>query len=180
MPQPKLISDEKVISATSKNWDEWFIILDQADGVEMDHKQLVAIAKEHGASMWWQQQIAVSYAQHRSLRKVHEQVTGFQESASKTINCPVELAYEAVLNDNKRKQWLSNNSIEIRNHKPHKYIRCTWLADDTHVNVNFYDKGAYKCQVTIQHNKLEEAKASEKMKAFWRAEVINLKEYLEG
>ncbi len=180
MPQPKLISEEKIMSATGKSWDEWFAIIDRANGTEMTHKQIVALATEHGASMWWQQQIAVSYAQHRGMRQVHEQKIGFDVSASKTINAPVEVVYDAVLNPEQRKEWLLDGDLEIRNHTPLKYIRSTWVDGETHVNANFYDKGAYKSQVVFQHTKLPNSKEAEKMKEFWRAQVINLKEYFEG
>jgi hypothetical protein len=43
----------------------------------------------------------------------------------------------------------------------------------------FYAKGDEKAQVAVQHSKLPNAKASEKMKAFWTRALDRLRASLE-
>ena len=48
------------------------------------------------------------------------------------------------------------------------------------ISVNFNEKGRIKSQVTVQHGKLPDARAAEKMKAYWGKALQRLKAHLES
>jgi hypothetical protein len=173
--------DDAVLSATGKNWQAWFAILDLAGARELDHKGIVAYLKEHhDISPWWQQQVTVSYEQARGLRQVHEMPGGFQISRSKTIGVSISRLYAAWVEPDLREAWLGPVSMQIRSAKLEKSIRITWPEPAGLVEVNFYAKSINKNQVTVQHSKLNGPESTEDMKAYWSAALNRLKVYLEG
>lgn len=173
--------DEAVLAATGMDWQSWFEILDQAGARGMDHKGIVAYLKEqHNVSPWWQQQVTVSYEQARGLRKVHQRPDGYQISRSKTLLVPVSLLYAVWEEAEQREAWLGKVEMEIRTARQDKSMRITWLQPLGSVEVNYYDKGVGKSQVTVQHSKLVTADQAEEMKAYWSQALDHLKAYLES
>lgn len=179
------IGSEAVKAATGKGWDEWFHIIDRVGGREMDHKQIVAVVgKQKGARPWWQQMITVGYEQARGLRKVHETAKGYQVSRSKTVAAPLPVLFRAWKDPKSRGRWLSvasgpragrpNGDLVIRKTTANKFLRITWPDGTTNVEVNFYKTPSGKSQVTVQHNKLADAKTAAKMKAYWGKQLERL------
>ena len=71
-------SEEKVVAATSKDWDAWFSILDRAGGKERKHGENASfLVDEHGVPSWWSQAITMWYERSRGLRLKHQQADGF-------------------------------------------------------------------------------------------------------
>jgi len=176
---PKM-SDEAVKAKTGKIWSEWFKILDDAGGIKMTHKEIVAcLSENYGIGSWWQQMITVTYEQTRGIRKLHEKPEGFQISKSRTISVPVSILFKAWTNKNTRKQWLKDASFTIRKKTIDKNIRITWIDNTTSVEVMFYPKSDVKTQVVVQHSKLPSAKEAEQMKAYWTESLGKLQEFIE-
>ena len=48
-----------------------------------------------------------------------------------------------------------------------KSMRITW-RDGTNLDVDFYEKGPAKSQVSLQHSRLPDAETASIMKAFWK------------
>jgi uncharacterized protein YndB with AHSA1/START domain len=163
---PRNASDEAVSRATGKTWKQWFTILDAARASTLDHKGVVAIAAHHGAGAWWQQMVAVEYEQARGLRRKHEKPSGFQISKSVTLAQPIAKVYAGWSDPRARMRWLEE-SIVIRKETPQKTMRITWSDGTTHVEAYFWNRAPQKCQVTVQHSKLPDEKAAERMKRFW-------------
>ena len=169
------ISSEAVKAATGKGWDEWFGIIDRAGGRKMDHKQIVAVvSKQKGARPWWQQMITVGYEQARGLRKVHETAKGYQIGRSKTLDVPMPALFKAWKDPKTRRRWMGDCDLVIRKATANKSLRITWPDGATNVEVNFYKTKGGKSQVTVQHNKLADAKAAAKMKAYWGKQLNRL------
>ncbi len=171
-------SNEAVERATGQPWPHWMALLDAAGGREMNHKQLVAQLVAHGVGPWWQQQVAVAYENSRGLRARHEMADGYQISRSRTISAPAERLYDAWLNDEARRRWLPEADFSLRKATAPKTIRLTW-ADGSHVVVELIAKGPEKTTVRIQHDKLADADAAERMKAYWAAALENLEATIE-
>ncbi|HKQ48713.1 MAG TPA: SRPBCC domain-containing protein [Phycisphaerae bacterium] len=180
------IGSDAVKAATGKGWDEWFRIIDRAGGRKMDHKQIVAVvSKQKGARPWWQQMITVGYEQARGLRKVGETAKGYQISRSKTVDAPLPALFKAWKDPKARGRWLSlggagvparqksDSDLVIRRATANKSLRITW-PDETNIEVNFYKTPSGKTQVTVQHNKLADAKTAAKMKAYWGKQLEQL------
>ncbi len=166
--------------ATGKPWAEWMILLDEAGGREMNHKQIVAhLTAHHDVEEWWRQQIAVGYEKSRRLRAHHQMVDGFQISRSRTLAAAAEHVYDAWLNPQTRAGWLPGVEFTIRKTTPPKSIRLKW-SDGSRLEVRLMPKGADKTAVTVQHDKIADAATAEAMKAYWVAALDRLQQLLES
>lgn len=175
------VSNEAVQAKTGKTWSEWFSLLDKAGARKMSHKEIVAyLHEQHGVGPWWQQSVTVEYEQARGLRDKHEKPGGYEISVSKTIAVPVGRLFAAWQSEKLRDGWLPGEAFTIRKATPDKTLRITWTDGKTHVDAYFTAKGEGKSSVTAQHNKLPDAKAAGRMKAFWTEKLERLKEILES
>jgi uncharacterized protein YndB with AHSA1/START domain len=175
------ISDSAVQAKTGKVWKEWFSILDAAGAREMSHKEIVALlTQKHRVGPWWQQMVTVTYEQVHGLRRKHEKPGGFEISASKTIAVPVSVLYRAWRDRRMRGRWFAGEGFSIRKATANRSLRITWSDGNTGVVVNFYPKDHNKCQVTVQHGRLPNARGAARMKAYWSQALDLLKSTLES
>jgi uncharacterized protein YndB with AHSA1/START domain len=175
----KRMSDEAVQAKTGRTWPEWFAILDAAGAQQMAHQQIVAyLHAEQGVGPWWQQMITVTYEQARGLRAKHQTPDGYQIGASKTIAAPAAALYEAWIDAGRRRTWLPDAPLEISKATPAKSIRGAW-GEGGRLDVQFYPKGDAKTQITIQHNKLADAEAGQRMKAYWAEALERLRALMD-
>lgn len=169
------VSNEAVESKTGKSWDAWFALLDRAGATEWPHKQIAAyLHEDHDCPSWWSQTVTVGYEQARGLRTKHQMPGGFQISRSKTLAVPTSVAYRAWHDKRRRKGWLADPDFTVRKATADKSIRITWIDGTSTVEVMFYPKGEEKCQITVQHNKLADAEAGERMKVYWGEQLERL------
>jgi len=174
------IGDKAVRTKTSKNWQEWFNILDSADATKMNHEEIVDfLSHNFDVGPWWEQMITVTYEQTRGLRNRHEKPQGYKISCTKTISAKVADIYEAWENKSKRGKWLTNSQVKIRKSTPVKSMPIIWINGKTSVEVNFYPKGSNKIQVTVQHSKLSDANAAKTIKHYWEENLKKLKNFVE-
>ncbi|MBI5762728.1 MAG: hypothetical protein HZA51_04300 [Planctomycetes bacterium] len=172
------ISDEAVIKATGKSWAQWIALLNKAGCKTMTHKEIVAVVHtKHGVGPWWQQMVTVGYEQAVGLRKKHETPKGFQVGRSKTVAVPTATLFRAWADAKTRATWLKATGFTIRKATRNKSIRISW-KDGTNVEIMFYSKGAGKCMVTVQHNKLRTAAAGAAMKRFWGEQLERMQRVL--
>ena len=180
-PAEPRISDEAAQAGTGKTWEAWFTLLDQRGGRELGHKELVALAGQLAdLSPWWRQMVAVAYEQSRGLREKYESADGYQISRSKTLSVAVDRLYAAFADEDQRRRWLPQEGITIRKATLDKSLRMNWSDGKTVLDVDFYSKGANKCQVVVQHRKLAGPGEAERMKAAWGQSLAQLKAHLEG
>lgn len=166
-------SSEAAEQATGKPWAEWMALLDAAGGRGMNHKQIVNyLGHNYRVSAWWQQHITVAYEQSRGLRARHEMPDGYQISRTRTIAAPLAAVYAAWTDDDARARWLPDAVFTVRAATPPRTLRLTW-SDGTLVEVRLADKGD-RTAVTVQHNKLPDAAAAERMKAYWAEALARL------
>jgi uncharacterized protein YndB with AHSA1/START domain len=175
------VGDDAVKKATGKDWAEWCRVLDKAGAKELDHKGIVAILhKEHDVGPWWGQMVTVGYEQARGRRVKHQRSDGFSINRSKTIAVPIAAAYAAWNDKVKRSKWLADPALTIRKATANKSLRITWNdgEGEGNLDVQFYAKGKEKTQVTIEHARLKNEKAAEKMKAYWGKQLDKLNGFL--
>ena len=170
-----LISDEAVEKATGKTWQGWFVTLNANKGKDLTHQELVKfLTEKHNLSGWWSQMVTNTYEKYINRRDKHQKGSGFEIGASKTIDKPVSVLYDAWENPGKRKLWMHDPDFEISTATKDKSIRALWVDGKTRISVGFYPKSANKTQVTIQHLKISTREQAETKKQYWKQELEKL------
>jgi uncharacterized protein YndB with AHSA1/START domain len=123
------------------------------------------------------QSITVEYELARGKRKPHEMLDGFQISKSRTFPVSADILYQAWLNTDIRKYWMSDTNFVIRSSTENKTLRITWVDRISHLDVYLYPKKE-KTQLTINHKKLKNNEQAEKMKVYWGIQFDQLVKYL--
>jgi uncharacterized protein YndB with AHSA1/START domain len=134
---------------------------------------------ELGLDSWGSAAVSINYQRAHGLRAVGEGPDGFTVSASKTVAVPVDRLYDAVVDGSLRERWLPGAELRERTATQPKSARFDWSDGNSRVNVFFAAKGEARSTATIQHERLPSGEDAERMKAYWRARVTDLKEVLE-
>jgi hypothetical protein len=174
------MTDEVVKAKTGRAWDQWVRTLDRVGAVNMTHRAIAELVHEqYQVPDWWSQTVTVGYERIRGLREIGQRRDGsYEASKSKTIAVPIGRLYRAFTHAPTRRRWLPANVV-IRSATPNKAVRLTW-EDKTPVEVEFFEKGAAKSQVAIQHRKLPDRAAIARLKIYWGERLAALAEDLTG
>jgi hypothetical protein len=171
------VSEEAVRAKTGRGWDAWFSLLDDADAATLPHREIVALAAEHGAPPWWAQMVTVAYERARGLRQRHERPDGYAVSVSRTFAAPIERVFDAWDDSAQRPQWLADPGLKVRRTTPPKSLRLTW-PDGSAVDLYLTARSAEKTQLALNHRKLTAQEDVAAMRAFWRAQLDALGRHL--
>lgn len=185
------VSSEAVYKATGKTWADWIAFLNTRCSPESTHKDMVRILKEEGSveSGWWQQTIAVGYEFVRGSRVLGETVNaGFEVGVQKTVNIPVEEAWQLLSSETGVKIWLGEvedielikgkilhttdgSSAEIRSVKRGERIRIKWQPHDNTNPSTFQitlTPAGGKTSIRIHHENLDGEKSRSEMQGYWK------------
>jgi uncharacterized protein YndB with AHSA1/START domain len=174
------IFDARVEEKTGRTPAAWFQMIDKAGGAKLTHTEIARLLWEkHKLEGWWAQMVTVAYERARGRRVVNQRPGGFEFTASRTVDVPLEDLYHAWNDAALRRRWLGSAEITVRKANKNRSMRITWDTDGTNLDVGFYAKGDAKSQVAAQHGKLADAKAAAKMKAYWTERLDELKRMLE-
>lgn len=174
-------SDAKVKEATGKKWEQWFNLLDRWSGRDKKHRDIARhLIEELEVPGWWAQAITVYYERARKNRLKYQTEDGFSIGASKTIDVPVDVVYDAFMNSRVRRKWLTDGTMSVRTSQPNKSARFNWGDGSTRVVVGFTEKGPSKSTVSLSHEKLPDADDAERAKGMWRERLGDLKTLLES
>jgi len=99
---------------------------------------------------------------------------------SKTLELPLAKLFRFWAEPAERNKWLADDRFAIHKATASKSIRARWGRGVSRIDVDFYDKGAGKSQVTVQHNRIETSDAAEQMKAYWAKKIRALEALLTG
>jgi hypothetical protein len=176
-----LPSDEKVQEATGKSWDAWFSILERWGARDKKHGETVIfLMDEHDVPGWWAQSITVYHERASGLRLKHQQADGFTVYASKTIAAPPEVLFDAFVNPQSRREWLTDGTMSLRTSQTNYTARFDWDDGSTRVNVSFVEKAPARTTVSVAHERLPDPDEAEKAKSSWRVRLTDLKSLLES
>lgn len=185
-PAPSLeqlagIKDATIEARTGCNWERWVWHLDQAGAKEWSHRAIAEHVRRHyRMPMWWTQAVTVGYERIKGLRAVGQRRSGdFEAGKSKTLAAPVSRVYRAFRHSRARRRWLGDVDLTVRTAVPDKSMRVSW-PDGTSVEWYFVAKGRSKCQVAVQHVKLSDREAVDRMKAYWAVRLSELEQTLIG
>ena len=176
------MSPDAVRSATGREWDEWFALLDEWGATEREHMAIAAwLGAEHGVPGWWAQNVPVEYERSRGLRAPGSGRDGlFSVGASRTVAVPVERLYAAFVDPELRERWLHGDKVRERTVLPHRSARFDWEGGPTRLVVGFTEKGPAKAQVALAHERVPDADVAAELKAYWRERLGVLKTLLES
>jgi Domain of unknown function (DUF4287) len=179
-PAPRT-SEEAVRRATGQDRDVWFTLLDGWGAAHRSHGEIAAwLVHEHGIGNWWAQTLTVDYEQARGLRAPGGGRDGtFAVGVSRTLAVPVERVFEAFVEARLRRRWLPGAVLHERTSRLERSARFDWKDGETRVYVDFTAKDKTTSQVALQHERLRDAQAAAKMKAYWRERIAALKNLLE-
>jgi uncharacterized protein YndB with AHSA1/START domain len=168
--------------ATGRGWDELFSLLDAWGAAGREHGEIAAwLADEQGVDAWWSQAVTVEYEKARGLRPPGGGRDGtFEVGASRTVAVPVERLFAAFVDPDLRRRWLPGDALSERTSQPSRSARFDWEDGATRVTVVFTAKAEAKSQVALQHDRLPDAEAAERTRAYWRERLAALKALLEG
>jgi hypothetical protein len=175
------IKDATIEAKTGCSWERWVWVLDQAGAQAWSHRAIAEhVRSRYKTPMWWTQAVAVGYERIKGLRAVGQRRSGdYEAGKSKTFTAPVGRVYRAFRNVRTRERWLGDVDLTVRTAVPNKSMRVTW-PDGTSVEWYFVPKGAKKCQVAVQHVKLADRGAVDRLKAYWAERLGVLERMLES
>ena len=162
------MSDAKLKEKTGCTWERWVWALDQVNAQAWPHSEIARYVHEkYKVPGWWSQTVTVGYERIRGLREKGQRRSGSWEAAkSKTIGASVGTIFKSFKQPKQRSAWLPGITAVVRTSVPNKSLRLTW-EDGTSVEVSLVAKGRSRAQVAIQHTKLPDRDAANRMKAFW-------------
>jgi len=175
-------SDARIRERTGRGGEQWFDLLDGWGAATWKHRE---IAKRIAAELaieplaWNAQAIALSYERARGLRAPGEHEDGFAVTVSRTVGAPVERLYGAFVDPAERAAWLPGAELRERTATAPRRARFDWGDDGSRVQVAFDPKDGGRGVASLQHRRLPDAAAAERMKAYWRERLEALKEQLE-
>jgi hypothetical protein len=176
-PAPWLAtSDEAIRERTGRGWEAWFDLLDAWGALGMKHRDIarrVAAELEIDPLAWNAQAITASYERTRGLRVAGQKEDGFSITASRTVAVPVERLYDAFF-------ATADDRLRERTVTRPKSARFDWGDNGSRVHVTFDAAGEAKSRVFVEHARLADADEAERMKAFWRERLVELKGRLDA
>jgi hypothetical protein len=176
-PAPWLAtSDAAIRERTGRGWEEWFDRLDSWGALGMKHRDIarrVAAELEVDPLAWNAQAITASYERTRGLRVAGQKEDGFSITASKTVAVAVERLYDTFF-------ATADARLRERTVTRPKSARFDWGDDGSRVHVTFDAKDEAKSRIVVEHARLADADAAERMKTFWREQLVELEGRLDA
>ncbi|CAN5294685.1 hypothetical protein BH23CHL9_BH23CHL9_16690 [soil metagenome] len=173
------MTDDALRRGSGKTIAEWLEILDAWGATDHSHTEIARwLVAERGIGGWWAQSVTVGYERARGMRARHQIAGGFAVSVTRTITVGHDRITEAWTDASLRSAWLPDAPMRLRTTTRGGSPRFDWDDPPSRVAVFLVPKGA-KVQVVVSHEKLPDAEAVERLKAFWRDRLGALKELLE-
>jgi uncharacterized protein YndB with AHSA1/START domain len=173
------MSGATIKAKTGCDWERWVAALDRVGAHEWSHRAIAEYVHEkYKVPGWWTQAVTVGYERIKGLRAIGQRRGGgYEASKSKVVAVPLGRLYRAVHDARARRRWLGDVKLTVRTATRDKSMRVTW-PDDTSVELYFVGKGTAKSQVVVQHRKLADKAASERMKGYWAERLVALQAML--
>lgn len=173
-PDPKAyaaiagMKDEAIKAATGCTWEKWVYALDRRGAHQLSHGEIAALVKtKYKVGPWWTQMVTVGYERIKGLRARGQQRNGtYQMTRSRTFSVPVGTLFDAWASAATRRRWLDGAAVKVRTATRPKSMRLDW-RDGGIVAVGFLAKGPAKSAVAIEHTKLPDQDAAERLKTWW-------------
>jgi hypothetical protein len=172
------MSDDAIQQATGRDRAGWRALLDAEGAGRMDHKAIVRLLGDHGLDRWWAQMVTVEYERMTGRRAVGQRCDGaFSASASRTLAGDMDAVlarWEAAMAGRAMFDGtVADAPPRVTTTEKWRYWR-VGLEDGTQIVAMISAKGADKVILTINHDKLADAQAVTRWKAYWQGELGGL------
>lgn len=171
--KPRLFSDQAIEKATGKKWAQWQVLLKAMNAAALPHKKIAAqLHRDHGVSGWWAQALTVQFERVIGCRKIGQTHAGdFSASASKTLSGTKDdalAAWRRLVGKARDFDGVAfAGAPSTRKTEKWRYWRIG-LADGSKVTIAIGDKAGGKALLGVNHDKLADAEAAARWKAYWR------------
>src|SRR3954466_1046426 len=136
------------------------------------------VAKTWKIDGWWAQSVTVGYERIKGLRARGQRRDGsYEASKSRTFDVPVSTLFEAWADDKTRQRFLDGEKVKVRTSTAPKSMRLDW-TDGSIIAVGFMAKGKGKSSVAVQHSKLPNREAADRLKLYWSDRLDALRDAL--
>jgi hypothetical protein len=177
---PPPTSDDAVVRASGRSYEEWFRLLDAWGATDRNHAQIARwLVAEHEVNGWWSQSITVAYERARGMRARHQMPSGFEVAVTRTVNVDAERLLTSFTSPSIRRRWLPGADMPQRPTTAAGTARFDWPDPPSRVVVVVIAKGPGKSLASVTHEKLPDAESAERQKAAWRERLAALKAFLE-
>jgi uncharacterized protein YndB with AHSA1/START domain len=169
------MADATIQVKTGRTWERWVATLDERGADRMEHRDIARLVnQQYGVDGWWAQTVTVGYERIKGLRERGQRRGGsYEASKSRTFNVPVTALFDACADEATRRRWLDGATHRMTRANRPRSIRIRW-DDGTLVVLWFTEKAAAKCSVAVQHTKLPDRPAAERLKEFWSERLAAL------
>jgi hypothetical protein len=173
------VSDATIKAKTGCTWERWVNALDRVKAHTWPHREIAEYCYEkYKVPGWWAQSVAVGYERIKGLREIGQRRTGeYEASKSKVFPVPLAKLYRRFSDRRARASWLPGVLFTVRKATRNRSMRITW-PDQTNVDVGFFARGATKSQVAVQHGKLPNRAAVDRVKQYWTERFAALEQAL--
>jgi hypothetical protein len=173
------MSDAVLKEKTGCTWDAWVGALDYYGAAEMSHRDIAKLVGEKfKVGDWWTQTVTVGYERIKGLRTRGQQRDGtFGATKSRTYSVPVETLFDAWMKAKTRNRWLTDAKVRVRVATAPKSMRLDW-PDGSIIAVGFTSKGSTKSAVALEHTRLADRDAANRVKQEWGERLDALGEIL--
>lgn len=175
------MSDAVLKARTGCTWDKWVYVLDRVGAHEWPHREIARYVSEHyRVPDWWVQTVTVGYERIKGLRAIGQRRDGsFEASRSRTFPVAISRLYRACSDRRTRARWLPGVGLTVRTATRDRSLRMTW-PDGTAVQLWFTAKGPERSQVQVQHARLPDRAAADRLKGWWGERLDALAGVLDG
>lgn len=170
------LSEETVRDATGRGWEDWCDAIDAWPGRGEGHTAIARhLRAEHGLDGWWAQTVTIGYERITGLRLKYQQPDGtFTAGRSKTVRIDASLLREMLLDPDDRDVLFPDLPTELRSRPTSKSIRIAIGEGVALFALDTRDDG--RTTVSVAHERLPTADATEAWRAFWAEWLATLDE----
>lgn len=172
------MADARIADNTGHTWEEWVRLLDGDKAADMAHPDIARlVGGKYGVRPWWTQAVTVGYERIKGLRARGQRRDGsYEASKSRTFDVPVTTLFDAWADAATRRRWLDARDVKVRTATRPRSMRLSW-SDGTVIALWFTAKGK-KSTVAVQHTKLPDRAAADRLKDYWSAQLSSLDQLL--
>ena len=196
------ISDESVLKATKKSWQDWFNILEKVGARGWTHQETAAyLKKKYKLTGWWQQSVTLAYEIFIGRRIEGRNAKGEHSlTATKTLLITPKKLWILLNSEEGMAAWLQPMSEfslkkgeqfereggifgEVRTVKAPTRARLTWQETDqlkpTLLQIYIVPKKDGKKTVLVfYHERIMNARMRDDLRAYWKGALSRLEELI--